>query len=167
MTSILDLLARPDIRPKTAKWTHPVERIRQNVTITDEGCWIWNLRKNNWGYGLLTFYQNGYKPQTVSAHKASWELVRGRVPEGMMLDHLCRRPSCVNPAHLEPVTNRENLLRSTLTVAYRNLAKTHCAKGHEFTPENTAIYLRKNNGKVTGRERRCRTCSRERQRRAA
>ncbi|NED52837.1 HNH endonuclease, partial [Micromonospora aurantiaca] len=69
-------------------------------------------------------------------------------------DHLCRNRACVNVTHLEIVTNRINILRGE-TLQAANAAKTHCIRGHEFTPENTYV---KNGGRD------CRTCARERQR---
>ena len=74
----------------------------------------------------------------------------GEIPDGLSIDHLCRNRRCCNPAHLEAVTNRENLLRGPTTQASRNAVKTHCINGHEFTEANT--YYRKDG-------RTCRTCS--------
>lgn len=72
------------------------------------------------------------------AHRAMYEAFVGPIPEGLTIDHLCRRPACVNPAHLEAVTMRENTLRAD-TASTRNAAKTHCLRGHPFDPENTGI----------------------------
>lgn len=106
-----------------------------------DGCWPWLAHRNRLGYGVMT---DGYR--NVMAHRVSWELAHGMpVPHGLVLDHLCRMPCCVNPAHLDAVTQRENLCRSPLT----NAGKTHCPKGHPYTPENTYTYR--------GR-RLCRTC---------
>jgi hypothetical protein len=69
----------------------------------------------------------------------------------MEIDHLCRNTHCVNPAHLEPVTHSVNLRRSPLMD--RHSHRTHCIRGHEFTPENT---MKRNNGKW----RACRECQR-------
>jgi hypothetical protein len=75
----------------------------------------------------------------------------GKIPEGLQIDHLCRVRECANPAHLEAVTCRENLLRGD-TVTAHNANKTHCVNGHEYTPENTAI--------TRDGCRRCRICHR-------
>lgn len=119
-----------------------LEVFDDRVAIGD-GCWEWLGAKQPSGYGKMYW---DYK--TLLAHRVVYELVRGPIPEGLQLDHLCRNPSCVNPSHLEAVTARENVLRSDST-AGRNGRKTHCKRGHEFTPANTYIRPR-------GRE--CRAC---------
>jgi hypothetical protein len=96
------------------------------------------------GYGRV--YRDG---RTVSSHRASYELVRGPVPAGLQLDHLCRNPPCVNPAHLEPVTSRENTMRGD-TIPARNAAKTHCQRGHPYEGDN--LYVTPQGG------RQCREC---------
>lgn len=117
---------------------------------TPDGCMEWGASKDGKGYGK--FYLNGH---LVPAHRFAYELVIGPIPEGLQLDHLCRNRACVRPDHLEPVTARENLLRGE-TLAARNAAKTHCDNGHPYNTENT--YWHKPN------RRKCRACSRERQR---
>ncbi len=79
------------------------------------------------------------------AHRVAYELAIGPVPDGLVVDHLCFNRACVRPGHLEPVTQQENVMR----------ARTHCRKGHEFTPENT--YVRP--GGTGGIQRICRTCN--------
>jgi hypothetical protein len=95
------------------------------------GCWLWTAGKFSEGYGQ--FWRDG---RNLHAHRVAYELLVGPIPEGLNLDHLCRVRHCVNPAHLEPVTARTNLLRGVGQPA-RNARKTHCKNGHEFTPENT------------------------------
>lgn len=125
-------------------------------------CWMWTGPPNNAGYGSF-----GMNKQRFGAHVAAYVLFREPVPDGMELDHLChpgdgscpratcRHRLCVNPDHLDPVTRRENQRRgNTFTAA--NLAKTHCDRGHEFTPENTYIKILSG-----GREsRQCHACRR-------
>ncbi len=92
------------------------------------GCWIWRGAVNRAGYGA--FSVDG---TTRRAHRVSYELRVGPIPEGLHLDHLCRVRACVNPAHLEPVTHAENVRRGA------RAGQTHCKRGHEFTPENTRV----------------------------
>lgn len=111
-------------------------------------CWIWNGARSRLGYGS---FNDGTR--THMAYRYSWEIVVGPIPEGLVLDHLCRNPPCVNPAHLRAVTRQENTLaEGSLALAKKCTEKTHCKRGHEFTPENT--YMEK------GRKRRCRQCGR-------
>lgn len=97
---------------------------RRNITPGDGGCWLWTRSLSRDGYGWAS--QNN---RTRQAHRMAYEIVVGAVPEGLVLDHLCRVRHCVNPSHLEPVTPGENLRRSELTPA----GQTRCAKGHEFS----------------------------------
>lgn len=108
------------------------------------GCWIWTGAKDKDGYGQFTANCVPFK-----AHRVSYEIFVGSIPEDLVPDHTCKNPSCVNPKHLEPVTIRVNTLRGT-SVAARFAIATHCKNGHAFTTENTMI--RAEGG------RRCRTC---------
>lgn len=96
-------------------------------------CWIWNGAKLANGYGRLTI-NDGRK--AFLAHRISYELNVGRIPEKLQIDHLCRVRNCVNPGHLEAVTCRINLLRGE-TITALCAAKTHCPKGHQYSIENT------------------------------
>ncbi|HZL17755.1 MAG TPA: HNH endonuclease signature motif containing protein [Polyangia bacterium] len=108
-------------------------------------CWLWGGYIDTAGYGR--FRLNNPRRQ-IGAHRQAYEMVIGPVPDGLVLDHLCRRTSCVNPAHLEPVTHRTNVLRGVAGDHERT--KTHCPHGHEYTPSNTY-------GRPDG-QRRCKTC---------
>ena len=117
------------------------------------GCWLWTAA-NNRGYGLIGL---SAKEGPVSAHSVAMYLYRG-VPlwtsnKDMHWDHVCRTPSCVNPDHLRLISNKENVLCGNGPSA-KNLKKTHCNKGHEFTLQNTAIRTRSDGRKL----RRCREC---------
>jgi hypothetical protein len=132
-----------------------IERFWSKVQKS-EGCWIWIGAVTVQGYGEITMTP---PRKVVLAHRLSYELANGQIPfERNYIDHVCRNRRCVNPAHLEAVTNRTNILRGE-TVAARNVVKTHCKNGHEFTPENTWLYGPKRPG---GRQ--CRTCYIERAR---
>lgn len=76
----------------------------------ETGCWVWQGATNEHGYGVRTI--RGDERRTRKAHIQEWEKVNGPVPEGFELDHTCRNPPCVNPAHLEAVTHAENMRRS-------------------------------------------------------
>ena len=110
------------------------------VPEPNTGCWLWTRTTCRNGYGQLTVNWR-YR----SAHRVSYEVLVGAIPKGLQLDHLCNTKCCVNPDHLEPVTNLENSKRWYARVR-------HCKKGHEFTPENTGVSKRG--------WRFCRTCSR-------
>ena len=100
------------------------ERFREKITMDPEsGCWRWRALTGN-GYGLF-FFEGKYR----RAHRFSYEAFYGPIPEGMDIDHVCRVRNCVNPTHLRPVTERDNVLIGETVVA-KNLAKTHCVHGH-------------------------------------
>lgn len=107
-----------------------------HIQVT-ETCWLWTgpVRKR---YGAAS---------GTTAHRHVYRVLVAPVPAGLELDHLCRKPLCVNPDHLEPVTKAENVRR-------RYEVYTECAKGHEYTPANT--YIR------PGGHRDCRACIRDR-----
>jgi len=111
-----------------------------------ESCWIWTGYKHHWTGGLGNEYgQTSWFNVSVSTHRLAYALLRGAIPHGMELDHLCRNRACCNPWHLEPVTHKENLRRGI----YRwNL--THCPAGHAYEERNTY--------RTPRGHRRCRKC---------
>jgi hypothetical protein len=94
-------------------------------------CWPWQGARLPKGYGHF-----GWRGRTQYAHRFAYTLAHGVIPDGLVIDHLCRNPSCVNPAHLEAVTTRENVLRGVGFCAV-NAVKTHCAHGHPYSDDNT------------------------------
>ena len=124
------------------------QRIAEKIEV-EGGCWLWTAKRSDEGYGYV-----GLEGRTRIAHRVTYELLIGPIPDGLVLDHTCTTPPCVNPTHLEPVTQAENVRRSAPA------QKDACVNGHAYTPENT--YLRPSRGE--GR-RDCRTCIRERVRR--
>lgn len=120
-------------------------------------CWMWTGEpaRAKCGYGQFALVVDGRR-RTVRAHRFSYELLVGPIPEGLEPDHLCRVPLCVNPAHLEPVTHRENMLRGN-TFAAMQAAVIECPQGHLYDEANTYV---DSQGK-----RHCRACDRERHRR--
>ena len=120
----------------------------------NSGCWLWfGAWSQKTGYG---FIQSGDGKLDL-AHRVSYRMFVGEIPEGMQLDHLCRVRGCVNPAHLEAVSCKTNIRRGNTgrVAAERQLSKTHCKYGHPYSEENTII--------TKGREGRggrlCRTCN--------
>jgi HNH endonuclease len=109
-----------------------LERFEEKYIVHPEtGCWLW----------AASLFPKGYPSfNGVRGHRWSYEYFIGKIPKGLQLDHLCKVKNCVNPKHLEPVTNLENNRRSELTLAGKNRRKTHCPKGHEYTSDN--IYIR-------------------------
>lgn len=100
---------------------------------------------------------------TVVAHRFAYELLVGPIAQGMTLDHKCRTRLCVRPDHLEPVTNRENVLRGE-SVAAQRARQTHCVHGHELTEANTIRLPSRPNQRLC---RRCKYDRAARYRRAA
>lgn len=125
------------------------QRFAANIdaSVGNDACWPWRGTLYTQGYGLIYFAGKNKK-----AHRVGYEMFNGPVPEGLCLDHLCRNRACVNPAHLEPVTPRENLLRGA-SFSATNAAKTHCKRGHELIGENVTINRHGH--------RNCQTCARE------
>lgn len=101
------------------------------------GCWLCTAANNQRGYGRIRIADG----RMVTAHRYSYEISVGPIPDGLELDHLCRQTCCVNPDHLEPVTPFENGRRAGISCEIeRNF---HCRKGHKRTSENTRF---KSNG---------------------
>ena len=115
------------------------------------GCWLWPTVDRQTGYGRISV---GGSAQ--STHRFAYQTFVGPIPEGYVVDHLCRVRACCNPAHLEPVTNRENTIRglAPLLARTRHAATTCCPSGHPYDEANT--YYNRNG------QRSCRACARRR-----
>ncbi len=108
-------------------------------------CWIWqNPTLNTYGYAQIH-----YKNKRILVHRLSYELFKGQLTTGLVIDHLCRNKLCINPEHLELVTIKENILRGFGPTAI-NKRKTQCKRGHKL--ENYNLIVRRNGSRV------CRTC---------
>lgn len=132
------------------------ERLDNKIKVSEEKlhndtpCWEWTGWLTPKGYGQITRTK-----KTMLVHRYVYELAIGDIPKGLQLDHLCRNRKCCNPAHLEPVTPKENCMRGEGIPAI-NAAKTSCPHGHEYTAENT---VRAKDGR-----RICRACHNKRNR---
>lgn len=100
------------------------------VAEPNSGCWLWTRSLNNKGYGKLSGIGNG---RWMLAHRFGYEQLHGPIPVGLVLDHKCRTPSCVNPDHLEAVTQRVNSRRGSLAHIERT---GFCARSHVVTRRN-------------------------------
>jgi len=130
------------------------ERVRRWIarcTLTESGCWVWPGATFRKGYGNVSVLNPDGTRRNAGLHRVVYEALVGPIPAGLVLDHLCRTPACCNPAHLEPVTQRINLLRGE-TIPAARAAVTHCPRGHEYTVENTRVSSRN--------QRYCRACGR-------
>lgn len=116
------------------------QKLVNGSEVDEAGCWLWKEPLNPAGYGTVSPFGG-----TTLAHRQMYAFAIGPIPDGLTLDHLCRVRNCINPWHLEPVTQAENARRANAYV-------THCPKRHEYTPENTY-------GKNC---RKCRACDRVR-----
>ena len=97
----------------------------KRVYIPGFGCWYWGGHLDRDGYAKIHV---GDRPRM--AHRVAYELARGPIPDGMVIDHLCRNRECTNPAHMELVRSRENTMRSPVAPASVNSKMTHCREGH-------------------------------------
>lgn len=112
-------------------------------------CWLWTASKRN-GYGQLGLWKEG---RVEYAHRIAYELLVGPIPDGLVIDHLCRVRHCVNPAHMELVTRGENVRRGEGQGGRFYKPKTHCIHGHPLSGKN--LYVDPTGKRV------CRACRRE------
>lgn len=114
---------------------------RVNKTVS---CWNWTGARRG-PYGVVTV-----KGKTHGIHRLFYEHYSGELIQGMVIDHLCRNTLCVNPEHLEQVTNSENVKRAIPYWSKPHHIKTVCKNGHKLTEDN--LYYSKRG------VRRCKTC---------
>jgi hypothetical protein len=128
--------------PKLDLRRFPAEDRFWSQIVVVESCWTWTAGQNSAGYGIMEDKAHRYL-----AHRWAYERFRGPIPAGLTIDHLCRNRLCVNPEHMEAVTNRENILRGEGITATAARA-TACKLGHPLDG------MRRNGARY------CRTCSR-------
>jgi len=161
-------IVRPAFSTKGRKWSAPRRPSDCHyVPEPNSGCWLWLGSTRSNGYGTIKLGGGrGVRPRIIGAHRWSWELHRGPIPDGLQVNHHCDTRLCVNPDHLFLGTQHDNMVDACrkrrmnapgVAKGYprMNAEKTHCKRGHEFTPENT-MWCRRKNGKL---RRQCRTCS--------
>ncbi len=146
----LAVLNRERARPES-------ERFAEKVMPVLDGCHLWMAAVDRDGYG--NFFVRGHGKD--KAHRVSYRMKYGAIPEGLVIDHLCRQRSCVNPRHLRAVTANQNALENSESVLAINARKTHCIRGHRLVGANL-----KN---TKNKQRHCRLCEnmKRRERRAS
>ena len=139
------------VQPDTKDWQRFWGRVDKNGGLPAHNeslgpCWLWQGSTVARGYGHF-----GWQKRERPAHRMAYEMLVGQIPQGLVLDHLCRVRHCVNPAHLEPVTQAENMRRGTVRDGrvQKSLSATHCKYGHPYDGRNLIM----KNG-----HRNCRTC---------
>lgn len=129
-------------------------RFASKFEVLDSGCWRWTAFLDKAGYGRIRS-DGGRAGESLYAHRVSYELHIGKIPDGLVLDHLCHNRWCVNPAHLEPVSQGENVRRGDAPAMILH-ARGTCKNGHEVNDKNTLF--RKGTGAVVY----CKCCRSER-----
>lgn len=123
----------------------PIQRFSAKFVANGyNDCWIWTGAVESQGYGRFCLHG-----KTIYAHRASFILHNSVIPDGMQIDHLCRNRRCVNPSHLEIVTQKENILRGESPTA-KHARQAVCIRGHELSGKNLRI--------APNGARKCKTC---------
>lgn len=112
-----------------------IDRFHSHYKVMENGCWLWQLKSLNRGYGRI-FFDN----KKIPAHRWSYENFNGPIPEGMWILHKCDMPNCVNPEHLElgdAQKNTQDAYDRGLAVSPKT-KQTHCIRGHELPPKDSS-----------------------------
>jgi hypothetical protein len=130
----LQEIAALNLRPIAQENLLAVCRIFLKVNPNEvTGCWEYQGRLNWCGYGAFILHK------LYGVHRVAYTFLKGDIPKDMAIDHLCCVRHCVNPEHLEAVTQCENT-RRVFTRSNGRRSLTHCKYGHEKTEENTRTY---------------------------
>lgn len=146
-----------------------IDKILGRVELQSDGCWRWPGAIDSTGYGRISWSLGNRRMIYRPVHRVLYIALRGPIPAGLDLDHLCHDPKscapqpasecphrrCCNPDHLDPVSRQANLLRGGTVVADRR-AITHCPNGHPYTDANTLT--------SSSNQRQCKECTYERNR---
>lgn len=128
------------------------QRFWPKVAVTDE-CWWWKGAKTIASKGSYGVFRISTRPlKSIPAHRYAYEQLVGPIPDGLVLDHLCRNHACVNPSHLEPVTIAENFRRGIGPALRRSMRR--CPYGHLYEGDN--LYVLKSGSRA------CRLCAKRR-----
>src|SRR3990167_1677914 len=132
-------------RPRSE--TELIEKLKALSVVGMNGCHVFTGSTDKNGYGRITFRYKKHR-----AHRISYKLYVGQIPDGMLVCHKCDNPTCVNPEHLFLGTSLDNNMDKILKGRDHNKSKTHCKNGHEFSNWNTSI--------TSEGKRRCKVCDR-------
>lgn len=130
-----------------------LHRLWERSVVTETGCFEWQGALTSKGYGKIACgsrADGSVKNRRV--HRVAYEALVGPIPDGLTIDHTCENKACWSPAHLQPVTNAENIWLAGVRM-------NACRRGHARTPENS--FAEQGTNKI-----RCRVCRREREARA-
>lgn len=130
-------------------------KLLRRTSQGENGCLDWTGYVTDSGYGS---FRLKWSRKWIAAHRLMYQMFVGPIPDGLVIDHLCRNRKCVNPAHLEAVTHQTNILRGE-GCSVLHAFKTHCIKGHPLAGDNLTVGLMRRRN-----ERGCRTCKNARER---
>ncbi len=134
--------------PKAIAHHAILQKILNTISITEKGCWEWTgWRQPEWNYGEVCFQGQNWR-----VHRLIWTIMKGEIPEGIVIRHKCDNAPCCNPDHLEPGTDADNVADRMRRGRDHHSQLTECPHGHPYSGENLYVDPRGN--------RHCRACGR-------